>query len=68
MLCKNVQGSFQLVSDYYKTFTETIIYNYYITGMSSRLCDYGGIWQQPNVSTCLTKKFIDLKNKVIASY
>jgi len=38
-----------------------------VTGMSFRLCDYGGIWQQPNVSTCATRQFIDIKNKVIIS-
>ena len=47
-------------------FARTVIY-YFITGMSSRVCDYGGVWLQPNVSTCLTKKFVDLKNKVIRS-
>ena len=33
--------------------------------MSFRLCEYGGVWQQPNVSNCATRKFIDIKNKVI---
>ena len=35
--------------------------------MSYRLCEYGGVWQQPNVSTCATRKFIDIKNKVMYS-
>jgi len=29
------------------------------------LCDYGGVWHQPNVSTCVTREFINIKNKVI---
>ena len=33
--------------------------------MSFRLCEYGGIWQQPNVSNCSTRQFIDIKNKVM---
>ena len=37
----------------------------FYVGMSNRLCDYGGIWLQPNVSTCGTRKFIDIKNKVM---
>ena len=35
-----------------------------VAGLSSRLCEYGGIWQQPNVSNCTTKQFIDIKNMV----
>ena len=35
--------------------------------MAFRFCEYGGIWQQPNVSNCATKQFIDIKNKVLAT-
>ena len=34
-------------------------------GMSFRLCEYGGIWQQPNVSDCATRQFVNIKNEVI---
>ena len=34
-------------------------------GSSLRLCEYGGIWQQPNVSSCATQQFIDIRNMVI---
>ena len=36
-----------------------------VAGMSFRLCEYGGIWQQPNVSNCATKRFVDIKNMVM---
>ena len=36
-----------------------------VAGSSLRLCEYGGVWQQPNVSTCATQQFIDIRNMVM---
>jgi len=43
---------------------DAIVQYNFSTGISTRLCDYGGVWHQPNVSNCATRKFINIKNKV----
>ena len=62
MMYKPVLENFLLVC------SQTEIYKvimYSVVGSSLRLCEYGGIWLEPNVSSCATQQFIDIRNMVI---
>ena len=63
MMSRNVLENYPLVCNL--SVDVVIVQCNFPTGVSSRLCDYGGVWHQPNVSTCVTREFINIKNKVL---